>query len=138
AANQPVGCGASRLGPRLAAAPLSGCAQALPRPASVNPSRRQQAVSLARAQDRRSLSQRRSRSESVVGLAYLSSPISFRRNAPEPAPLLATRQGTLRLGEARLGEVEGAVLVGRPGPGSRPRSRQCGTLVRRWKRLYQS
>src|SRR5260221_924672 len=34
---------------------------------------------------------------------------------------------TLRLGEARLGEVEGAVLVGRPGRGSRPRDQQCGT-----------
>src|SRR5207245_4624080 len=111
---------------------------ALQRPAIVNPSRRRRALSLARTQDRRPLSRTRSRSESVVGLAYLSSPISFRRNAPEPAPLEAARQGTLRLGEARLGAAEGAVLVGRPGRASRPRNRQCGTLVRRRKRFHQA
>src|SRR5207302_7198751 len=116
----------------------SGYARALQRLATVEPNRQRETLSAARAQDRRSLSQARSRSESVVGLAYLSSPISFRRNAPEPAPLWAARQGTLRLEEARLGEVEGAVLVGRRGRGSRPRNRQCGTLVRRWKRFHQA
>src|SRR5438309_963877 len=101
-------------GDRFAARHLWRSARALQGPAIVNSSRRRRVLSFARAQDRRSLSQTRSRSESVVGLAYLSSPIGFRRNAPEPAPLWAARQGTLRLGEARLGEAEGAVVAGQP------------------------
>jgi hypothetical protein len=54
-------------------------------------SRRRAPRSPARARDGRAPSRARSRPELVVGIAYLSSPIRFRRNAPEPAPLSAAR-----------------------------------------------
>src|SRR2546426_3706010 len=120
AVNRRAGCGAWRLGGPPAVALPSGSGRALRQPAIVEPSRQRRApTGLAPVHDWRPPSRARSRPESVVGIAYLSSPIGFRRDAPEPAPLEAARQGTLRLGEARLGEVAEAVLGGRLGRGSR-------------------
>ena len=52
----------------------------------------------ARAQDWRTPSRARSPALSVVGIAYLSSPISFRRDAPEPAPHSRGASGHTTLG----------------------------------------
>src|SRR2546428_696093 len=48
------------------------------------------------------------------------------RRSPRRIP--GARQGTLRLGEARLGAAEGAVLAGRPGRTWKERRRRCETL----------
>src|SRR5690348_18373829 len=103
--------------PPPAAARVSGCARAPPRSATAGRSLQRRPL---RSPER--VRQARPRapppSISVVGIAYLSSPICSRRNAPEPAPLSAARQGTLRLGEARLGAEGGAAAVGRRGQAS--------------------
>src|SRR5207237_7380942 len=83
----------------------------------VNQSRRRRALRLARAQDRRPPSRTRSRSESVVGLAYLSSCCS-NFSDDWPSSWNGTRQS-----------VSG---------GTRRSPRRCGRRVRAhyaWKRL---